>query len=722
MKTKIAVSIAILIIAWGLFGGKIFPGKTTNLPDGKALVARNDFQISENWKLPRILGKDFWLMLDPFLNRYPQYAKSGLKDEPMLKNAGILTTASWVRIVERDTANPVPGQEVPLVSTVKKLDEFIDSTHIDFSKVPLLILPSGKQAEGVWRNNIAYAKVQVDLGEYTKFKNKHQFGFMHFFPGEFDTDFYQCANWDGQWTEFRSKTGVDVVVPKPATREEALGRFRDFYTKRKAAYFGNLLDFTGVDPWDHYALEWGEADGCFMETTGYAAPSHQLQVLFCRGAARQYHTYWGWYLAYFWNAAHPVYTKAPPTNAGNYVGGQQVYPQGPYGGISTSLAMRDMYLSYLNGATFSASESWPEGFFQPTVEGDYNSTWKLSPHGETLKKWFEFTMQNPERGVSYAPIALLLDYYHGWTSSYANKHTWFYFPVDQKDNMITSFMYTLFPWIPDRADNDTRLFNSPYGDIYDALIANPPSGKLDLSPYKVAVLLGGIKVDKVLGNKLKDYVEKGGTLVINAKQVTPAISSELLGVSLSGESRPCGKGLKSLIDKETFALPGDYACETIKLNGAAPILVDENNQPIMTINNYGKGKVILTTPNWMVEKGLADARKKSPLAQFLLKHIVPDVLPFKIEGDIEYGLNRLDDGWLVYLINNKGVHKKPAEDATFDLRETSTVKISFDSKPEKIVELRESKEFPRESSVTIDVPPGDLRILKISGLPRTGSR
>lgn len=813
------------------------------------MVARNDFNVSGKWIAPKLASKDFWLLDDPLMEDHPQYRNSPVKEEPILTEAGIITTAGWKGIICEQDASKFPvlaikevqvyeagngcdiskqakaavegampaaadgspghindgnvnsecranrafiltfprahkinrltirhggtaeefdtelefryknigdktwrvllgvqvkdlhgsvaefsfpeveacamrlqvkGAQVPRTSSLKQLDRFLEASKANFREKPLIVWAPGWRGGG-GRADLPYANIRIDQNELSKLCDKYQFTFLRFFSGEWDNDFYICSDWDGNWStasryynfNFRKKNYISATVPKPESREEALHFAEDYYRKRDTVHYGRLLDFSEMSPWNHYTLEWGERETA-IETTGQGAPSHQVQVAFARGAARQYQTSWGWYLAYFWNGSHPLSTQLG-RNEPDYI----PFTAFPYGGISLSLAQRDMYLAYLNGATFLTNEDWPQAFFQPSVAGDYGSPWKLSPHGEALKEWFAFTQRNPDRGVSYTPVALLMDYHHGWSASFANLHTWLHFPLRQQDHMITSFMYTLFPWKVDRADDDSRLSNSPYGDIYDVLIANPPSGKLDIEAYKVTILLGDVKMDMPLADKLMNYVEKGGTLVVNAKQIAPELSQTFLGASLSGGSAPCGKMVISTADGEKTHLSGSYDCVTLKLNGAIPILVDDADLPVMTVNNYGKGKVVLTTPDWMVEKGLADYRMKSPLIEFLLKRIIPETIPIKVDGDIEYGMNKLPDGWLVYLINNKGVHKKPTEAATFDMKETSTVRLWQEKTPKAVDELRTDGHLSYEAdgagvSFKVEIPPGDIRILKIT--------
>ena len=112
--------------------------------------------------------------------------------------------------------------------------------------------------------------------------------------------------------------------------------------------------------------------------------------------------------------------------------------------------------------------------------------------------------------------------------------------------------------------------------------------------------------------------------------------------------------------------------------------------------------------------------RKFPFVEYFLKNIVSEVLPLEVKGDIEYGLNKLPDGWLLYLINNKGITKFTNKEQTLDMSKTAKVEVSLRNiKASAITELREQKAIVRDdknNSFTVDVPPGDIRVVKIKKL------
>jgi len=561
--------------------------------------------------------------------------------------------------------------------------------------------------------------------EYLKWKKEHP-NFMGFNISEWDNDYisYLCSPWGskilrrGHASEVLVKR-VEEEFQNPKNREQALSGLKDYYQAIRKYHFDDpdkLLFLRGGYCFDHYSLEWG-ASGTWLETTNTGPYRHQVSLFFIRGASRQYRKPWGWYIALYYNGYDekgvfssnnvPCYVKQTP-------GG------GPDYGMSPSLNKRDRYLAYLSGANIVLSESWPEAYCK---DKDNDGTWELSPHGEVMKEWYTFTQRNPERGISYTPVALLLPFSHG-QSSWGGK-PWAFLPEGRYDYMIDAFMYTIVP-----QDNSLRkgeegcLFNSPYGDIYDVLLPNPPSGPISLKTlnnYKVSILLGKFNIDKPFAERLMQYVREGGTLLLNVKQVNKYFPVSFLGAKPTSKVYPVEGKIKSLISKESFSLTDNYEYQEIKIEKAKPILVDSKNNVMVCVNKYGKGNLILTTVDYLIPKdNLSSVRqpgKKLPFISFLLKHIVEEPLPLKVKGDIEYGLNKLKDGWLVYLINNKGVVKYTKSPQRLNSEKTAKVEIILKSiKPKEITELREDKKISwdrRKNSFFVDVGPGDVSVVKI---------
>lgn len=80
----------------------------------------------------------------------------------------------------------------------------------------------------------------------------------------------------------------------------------------------------------------------------------------------------------------------------------------------------------------------------------------------------------------------------------------------------------------------------------------------------------------------------------------------------------------------------------------------------------------------------------------LLLDIQRETMPVTVEGDIQWGVNRTQGGWLVYLINNKGVVKFADEPESFDAARTAHVTVTLNASGER---------------QSVDVAPGDFALL-----------
>lgn len=569
-----------------------------------------------------------------------------------------------------------------------------------------------------WRAYGGYFGLQQNLtvkkAKYISWEKENP-DFVGFFIPEWDNEYRMLVSNDKNdvnYREVNSKNklllqSVQNIFPFPKSRDDAFAGLKKFYETIQVCHFNDnkkLIPMNCAWPWNHYSLEFG-AGMTAIETTadGASIHRHQPQIAFARGAARQYETPWGWYMAYFFKYHAPGYLKTKHGVKGDT-------------GISVSLAERDMYLAYLSGANFLDHESWPGAFFQ---DSDRNGQWEFSPHGKAMNEWYEFVKKTPDRGISYTPIAILLDFYHGWTPYGNSRKIWYFFDRERSDYMIDALMHTVFPWNAIDTEQEFALCNTPYGDIFDVLVANPPSGKLHLDNYKVVFLTGKINCDRNLSDKLISYVHKGGTLVINAKHVTNNIPVDFLGAKLTGRVKSVSENAVSLPDGKNLDIP-NYKCEEMVTDGALPVLKDSSGNILVSINKYGKGNVILTTVDYLIPSNIngyipGKDKRNFPLISFLMENLTEEVLPIKIDGDIEYGLNRTKNGWILYLINNRGILKNASESQRLNLKETSQINVFLNSlRPIKITELRTGQNiFWGENKFMIDIKPGDIKVLEI---------
>jgi len=290
-------------------------------------------------------------------------------------------------------------------------------------------------------------------------------------------------------------------------------------------------------------------------------------------------------------------------------------------------------------------------------------------------------------------------------------------------------MYTIVPNSQDLPKGkDGGLSNSRYGDIYDVLSPNPPSGPVSLAAlmnYKVAILLGKHNIDAPLAERLMEYVRQGGTLIVNARQVTKHLPAEFLGAKPTGKPLAVVEGVKNVLDNDAVALAEPYDYEQMELIGAKPMWTDGKGGAVASVHEYGRGRVVLTAVDYLMPRqqaNLVGTTTKTPLIDLLMQQIVSEVLPVEVQGDVEYGLSRVAGGWWLYLINNRGVTKFTKTPDELNPAETVRVTVDLRALPvARVRELLEDKDIamtPGKNALTIEIGPGDVRVVQITTDPK----
>ena len=551
-------------------------------------------------------------------------------------------------------------------------------------------------------NKFYFGVFKHDFDAYRAWKVQYP-NFRNFISLEWGNDAYQPFRMPKQLC---SQKGTSISeeqlqellkkMKKPENRDEFVDLLRATYDRIVEWNFSDpkkLLLGDGSDCIGHLAAYWG-AGAIGIETTrSYVL--YQAQMMFCRGAARQFGIPWMWYIASYIDGAKD----------GKFVSNclmAEDNPQwsyhGPRYGISVSAVKRTTYMTYLSGANHYERESMPNTHFlknKPPV--------RLSEEGEMYERFHEFCT-SVDRGVSYAPIALLVPANRGYTR-FGGKAFRLY-DYTHPDFMMDAIMSTVL----DLPQNWTRanytsnvervMCNSRYGDLFDAItpdFKDQTSFKRVIGDYKAAVLVGAYGKNPEMRKILLDYVRNGGVLVLTSAQL------DTFPVNLDKArkmSHPAflqlaeGRG-KVIIAKTPYLTPwyGDDAAGQKKA-------LEEISHPLYV---------------------RSETHKRYPEIEWLLDELFARFVPVSVStaedgsSAVQWGLNRTEDGWLVYLINNGGVTKKwdeypvfnkGAERAVVDVSKTrcGRVKELLDNTPCEI----------RNGVVRIDVPYGDIRILKLN--------
>lgn len=601
----------------------------------------------------------------------------------------------------------------------------VSMKHISNLKIPQgASFFIGVRGANVYR---CFTDVLMDKKGYEEWKKAHK-GFLGFPVEEWDNA-YRSLLWAKDLPGTLRKSGVSSrnaemiasKIVKPATRKDALAGLKLVHDSLTKLYFGDKSKVIYLDcalAFNHYAMEWG-CGYVFIETTSAGYQRHQPQMYFVRGASRQYGIPWGWYIAVGMNGKKG-YTDP------DYLGTWSMNAAGGNGGISPSLNKRDRYLAWFSGAEMVRNEVWPWTY---CTDKDKDGVYELSPHGEVMKEWYDFIRKNPERGVSYAPVALGLPFDHGVSPIQGGK-PFGYFPYNAGDIMTEAVFRAIVPWMMHKIKEKPQEWaycGSPYGDIYDVILPDPPSGpvKLDvLKNYRAFFMSGTHSPSKALAARLTEYVKGGGTLIINTRQLGKHFDKSFSGAVLTGKTLPVSGFACSPDGKKLFSLPAAYEFDEIKLAGAKVLLKDSSGNILACAKDVGKGRVILTTPAMLIHKNAAATSsqhtpwKKFPFINWILDNLVRDLVPVKVDlPEIQYGLNIVKDGLILYLFNNEGVHKTAVTAEKLDHKETRTVTVSLKKlQVEKVKELRSGKEWKvdkKSNSFKVKIGPGDVAVIKI---------
>ena len=707
------------------------------------------FPIPDSWKPKVILGRDFWMVGTDIVHK-------GNK----------MTSTPWNCIPAGDSFFPLAEAD-PGIRKLAAMPAFYDTAkqvwcRHDYAKknpdgtyslllppipdnklvteYPLFLYGTGAVRVSLVSKNYNPKKSKLyNLDRVREHVRRYYFGkFDHKALQEFRRKHPNllavtgCTEWFNEASShvFNSRfAGIEkwkMVTPEEADRIRRDYRMDDSSFKGTLHRAQKLFDRSAEIIGDASLISTFDGSRC----VGHLAAYHGAGIVGCetsriwrywenqmiceRGAARQFGRPWEWYIASYVDK----YTRD-----GKLVTGEYDAKRRPFRGMSHNLVDRTFYYAYLSGVNFIARENDYHNFFTSW------DTWDLSIEGENYVRFFNFTKANPDRGAPYTPIALLkpaqciekreatlTENTPGAAMSNAFKVSIYrQYPDEYIRSRIPGFKYepghakqSMF----NKAGFEMGLANTaPYGDIFDALTPDFPDKsafKKIIPDYPVAILLGEYPNQPEMEKILIDYVKNGGILVLNTRQHTPGFPESLTGIRLTGKTR----------------MADGYRIDLIEPAGARIIRKMADGTALFTRNRYGKGSVIVTTPQFMIpetKEWQKQAMKASsgelqfPYIEQLLKQLCAEVNPVKVDGDVKFGLNRNASGWWLYLFNNKGVMKMDGEAETFDPNRTVRVKIDFHKlKIRNVKELRSGRAMAvKNNRLELEIGPGDFKILEL---------
>lgn len=394
-----------------------------------------------------------------------------------------------------------------------------------------------------------------------------------------------------------------------------------------------------------------------------------------------------------------------------------------YSGAGLTWYKMDIWYQYMAGSSMFYHEQGHDEFWKPggTTAAGIREV-QLSPKGQLVDRFLRLTAKEPDRGTPYTPVAFLVDYAHGWEpapywpNSFKNFHGQTNkFHYDLHEKMLEEYFWTAYYPEGREAEKPTTATNEVYvpgvfGDIFDVIYAYPDVSKWKtIDTYPVVVVAGEIELTAAEGQRLHDYVEKGGTLLVADAHLTgPGVAA--LKLPTSGEAVELNK-YKWFADGKEYSSP-TFRARTLPVSGTDKVLASTiDGKPICAAYDRGQGRLIYLT----VPHGLAISRQAVPILPQLYAHLTRGLMPVEVRGDVNWLVNRTKTGWVVTLLNPAGQLKPQQGINAPDFRENRPVTIHLNVPAKSAHDRMLPTETMQviDNKVRLEVPAGGVRIIEL---------
>ncbi|HET6855281.1 MAG TPA: hypothetical protein VFH46_23480, partial [Pyrinomonadaceae bacterium] len=676
---------------------------STRKPFSSLLKNDEPVRVPESWVRPKVAGRDFLMPWNIAKEFWPLYDKPAAERplypfnaEPLDEFVATYKGARDVPLFQSKLVVPVVYIN-DLPAYLKEGSPFL--RFVRETKAPFAIL-------------INYGSARLDQTAWKLLDGELKDQFLGWISGE-----SVGYVWDS--------APADLKISPSMSRRELLEAHRQFYSNALARKWRDMFQTETGPMWDklipaqstsstsfaHALTQWG-VNLLGMETAA-VMPMTGMRIAFTRGAARQFGGAFLYYHAPNFGDTATTFTKQQ-----NFAGPDFFYHSryGPTMGPSLSWYRKSYYLYYMAGASAIYLEQGGDQFFKP---GPGDHPFQLNPLGRITDEFMRFAEKHPDRGTPYTPVAFLLDPAHGFEMTDYPQWPFEVSQLDRGDRALRELFGTAYypgpvlegePAIADRQPFVPGVF----GDIFDVLTAADVQGskskiKTLLPSYRAVVVGGRIEWSTEWIQRLEEYVRNGGTIVLNAAQIK-SLPEQFLGLRLTNATGEAHNARCLAPGEELQDLKGQiFRYEQLELKGATALITVMSGAPLVTVNKVGKGKVVFVA----VPDLLGEDERMTPFAAHMLAHVFVDAVPVKVEGNVEYLINRTANGWVVTLLNNNGVFKPQQGMAQVDRSAYVTGRISLPG-------IQSATEWTTDTAVKVDkgslsvqIAPGSLAIVEI---------
>ena len=302
---------------------------------------------------------------------------------------------------------------------------------------------------------------------------------------------------------------------------------------------------------------------------------------------------------------------------------------------------------WLHGWFAGAAMVTPENSIGIFIETP-RAPWKLTAHGEKAAELFAF-MRSHDRGVPFTPIAIVLDHMAGY-NAYQGR-PWGILdktPGDQETyDLLEEQLFPGSDHIHRQADPNnpeaSYLRPTPFGESFDVLLSSATGDVLQA--YPVILLVGDVNFDGQFVEGLRQALRNGSKLLLY-KRHAEALGNRLARLAEAGS--------------------------------------------------------VEVLPSWTNPvTGRPAAISSTRLAQLIVEHT-----PVVVEGDpIQYQVNRNHQGWVIELVHNGGVTKRP-DRAAVDTESVAHVRVRSRVSIRKVRLWGSNQDLPLGQSLALAIPAG----------------
>lgn len=482
----------------------------------------------------------------------------------------------------------------------------------------------------------------------------------------------------------QAKTRRQLVEAfKPLSLDENAAKYRAVYGKDVDANpYRDVIACLSVGniAFTPLCADWG-ARIVGYESSAATSSLLNMRMAFMRGATRQHGIMSATYRSCNFGDASTIFS-----NSSSYHSPQNLLDNyySVFSGAGMTWYKFDIWYQYMAGCSMFYHEQGFDEFWKPggTTAAGIKQV-QLSPKGKLVDRFLRVTAAKPDRGSPFTPVAFLVDYAHGWEpatfwpNSFKNWHeNQDRFLYGDHERMLEEYFWTAYHPIGPESQKPMTAINEVYlpgvfGDIFDVIYAYPDTSKWrTIDTYPVVIATGDIELSLAEGHRLSQYIEQGGTLVVADAQLSgPGL--EALKLPSAGDYKETSRYLWNLDKNPKFSDSPLFRYRPISDTSARALATTVDGDVFCAAVDRGRGRLIY----WSVPRGLSISKHVQPVLAKLLGHLTRGLMPVEVEGQVQWMVNRTQNGWAVTLLNPAGQDKPQQGITPTDFRQNRTVTI-----------------------------------------------